>query len=100
VSNPSQTRALKKYRKRLRERGISRFEVLGLDADRELIRSLAKKLAANGTEAAHIRATVRGAISSESSKKGGILMALRRSPLVGAGLNLRRSVSAGRKVDL
>ena len=44
VSNASQKRALKNYRKRLRERGMSRFEVLGLDADRELIRALARRL--------------------------------------------------------
>lgn len=34
------------------------------------------------------------------SKKGGILAALRRSPLVGADLNLARSREFGRKVDL
>jgi hypothetical protein len=32
-------------------------------------------------------------------KKGGILAALRRSPLVGADLNLTRSIEAGRKVE-
>jgi hypothetical protein len=37
-----QKRALKSYRKRLTWRGMARFEVLGLDADRELIRSLAQ----------------------------------------------------------
>jgi len=33
-------------------------------------------------------------------KKGGILAALRRSPLVGADVNLARSHEANRKVDL
>jgi hypothetical protein len=32
-------------------------------------------------------------------KKGGILAALRRSPMVGADLNLTRSIEAGRKVE-
>jgi hypothetical protein len=100
VSNPSQKRALKNYRKRLIERGMSRFEVLGLDADRELIRSLARRLAESGSDAARIRATVRRTISGEPPRKGGILDALRRSPLVGADLDLGRPVTHGRKVDL
>jgi hypothetical protein len=100
VTNMSQKRALKNYRKRLSERGVARFEVLGLDADRELIRSLAKRLAENGSDATRIRATVRRTISDEPPKKGGILAALRRSPLVGADLDVSRSVTRGCKVDL
>ena len=38
--------------------------------------------------------------TGEPPKKGGILAALRRSPLVGADLDLTRSREAGRKVDL
>jgi hypothetical protein len=95
-----QKRALKNYRKRLSERGMARFEVLGLDADRELIRSLARRLAVDGPDSAQIRATVRRTISGEQPKKGGILSALRRSPLVGADLDLRRPVAAARRVDL
>jgi hypothetical protein len=79
---------------------MARFEVLGLNTDRELIRSLAKRLANNGPDSARIRATVRRTISGEPPKKGGILDALRRSPLVGADLNLKRPVAAGRRVDL
>ena len=95
-----QKRALTRYRKRLRQRGMARFEVLGLDADRELIRSLAKRLASNGPDSARIRDTVRLTISGEQSKKGGILNALRRSPLVGADLDLNRPLTPGRRVDL
>ena len=100
MSTPSQKRALKNYRKRLRERGVGRFEVLGLDADRELIRSLARRLAENGSDTARICATVRQTISGEPPKRGGILDALRRSPLVGADLDLGRPVTHGRKFDL
>jgi hypothetical protein len=96
----SQKRALRNYRKRLSRRGMARFEVLGLDADRELIRSLARRLADNGPDSARIRAAVRRTVSGEPPNKGGILNALRRSPLVGADLNLKRPVMAGRKVDL
>src|SRR5271157_3193667 len=100
MSDTSQKRALNNYRKRLKQRGMARFEVLGLDADRELIRSLAKRLAGNGPDSARIRATLRRTVSGEPPRKGGILSALRRSPLVGADLNLKRPVVAGRKMDL
>lgn len=96
----SQKRAIQNYRSRLSKRGLARFEVLGLDGDRDLIRSLARKLADNGPDAARIRATVSQAISGEPPKTGGILAALRRSPLVGADLDLSRPYVEGRKVDL
>ena len=100
MSNTAQKRALRNYRTRLVKRGMARFEVLGLDADRDLIRSLAKRLAEDDPEAAQIRATVRQTIAGEPPKKGGILAALRRSPLIGADLNLARSREPGRKVDV
>lgn len=100
MSNPSQKRAVNNYRKRLRKRGMARFEVLGLGVDRDLIRSLAKRLAQGSPDSARIRAEVRHAISAQPQNKGGILDALRRSPLVGAELSLERPVTAERKLDL
>jgi hypothetical protein len=100
MGDTAQKRALRNYRTRLARRGIARFEVLGLDADRNLIRSLAKRLAEDDPDAARILESVSRAIAGEPSKKGGILAALRRSPLVGADLDLTRSRGAGRKVDL
>ena len=100
MRDTSQIRAIDNYRKRLKQRGMARFEVLGLDADRELIRSLARRLADNGPDSARIRAAVSRAVSGEPPNKGGILGALHRSPLVGADLNLKRPVMAGRKVDV
>jgi hypothetical protein len=96
----SQKRAIKNYRSRLSERGLARFEVLGLDADRDLIRALARRLAAEGPEAKRLRAAVSQTITGEPPKKGGILAALRRSPLVGADLDLTRLRDDGRKVDI
>jgi len=86
----SQKRAIQNYRSRLSERGLARFEVLGLDSDRDLIRSLARRLAEDGPEASRLRASVSQTISGEPPKKGGILAALRRSPMVGADLDLTR----------
>ena len=100
MSITPQKRALKSYRKRLARRGMARFEVLGLDADRDLIRSLARRLADGSPDSVQIRTTVRRTISGEPPKKGGILSALRRSPLVEADLDLRRPVATARRVDL
>ena len=99
MSNAAQRRAIKNYRSRLQKRGVARFEVLGLEADRVLIRSLAKRLAQDDPEANRIRSEIIRAIS-DMPKKGGILAALRRSPLVGAELKIERSIEVGRKVNL
>jgi hypothetical protein len=100
ISDTAQKRALRNYRSRLRKRGIARFEVLGLDADRDLIRSVARRLAEDGPDSARIRAAIGRTISGDPPKRGGILQALRRSPLVGADLEFERSRETSRKVDL
>jgi hypothetical protein len=96
----SQRRGIRNYRSRLGARGLARFGVLGLDADRDLIRALARRLMEEGPEATRLRATVRQSLAGEPPKQGGILAALRRSPLVGADLGLTRPREAGRDVDL
>jgi hypothetical protein len=100
MANTAQKRALRNYRTRLVKRGMARFEVLGLDSDRDLIRFLAKRLAEDDPDALRIRAAISRTIAGEPPEKGGILAALRRSPLVGADLDLARSHEAGRKVDV
>jgi hypothetical protein len=96
----SQRRAIRNYRSRLSKRGLSRFEVLGRDSDRDLIRSLARRLAEDSTEASALRAIVSRSIAGEPAKRGGILAALRRSPLVGADLDLGRPREQGRNVEI
>jgi hypothetical protein len=96
----AQSRAIRNYRTRLVERGLARFEVLGLDADRELIRRLARRLAENTSEAAQLRTAVSKSVADEPPRKGGILAALRRSPLVGADLDLTRNRQEGRAVEI
>ncbi|MDX8455179.1 hypothetical protein RFM98_20700 [Mesorhizobium sp. VK9D] len=100
MSNTAQKRALENYRSRLTERGIARFEIQALDADRDLLRSLARKLTEEGPEAGQLRRTIQKALAGEPPKAGGILAALRRSPLVGADLDLSRLQEEGRKVEL
>ena len=101
MSTTPQKRALNRYRKRLNQRGMARFEVLGLDADRELdpvARKAARRrrlrFGADSRRCPPVR------ISGEHPKKGGILDALRRSPLVGADLDLNRPLTPGRRVEL
>ena len=100
MSNAAQKRAIENYRARLTQRGFKRFEVLALESDRDLIRSLARQLAEEGPEAEQARQTVRALVSGEPSKSSGILSALRRSPLVGADLDLSRPREEGQRVDL
>jgi hypothetical protein len=100
MSNAAQKRAIRNYRSRLAERGIARFEVQALDADRELIRALARRLSDEGPEATQARTMVQKIVSGEPPHQGGILKALRRSPLVGADLDLGRAREEGRRVDL
>ena len=81
-------------------RGTVRFELRASEADRNLIRTLARKLVEEGPDAGRIRRVVQQAIAGEAGEQGGILTALRRSPLVGADLDLARPRGAGRNVRL
>ncbi|MFJ7440334.1 hypothetical protein ACIQW5_22015 [Methylorubrum thiocyanatum] len=89
------------------QHGLARFEVTGLDADRNLICSLARRLAEPGAESAALRKAITAVIDTKPpasdnrpSKRGGILAALRSSPLVGAGLDLTKIRHSGRTIDL
>ena len=64
----SQKRAIQNYRSRLSERGLARFEVLGRDADRDLVRSLARRLA-DGPDASRLRAAVSQTITVSRRRK-------------------------------
>lgn len=100
MKNNAQKRAVQNYRERLGRRGLARFEVVGLKADRELIRQVARKLSENDSEAARLRSELGSSVGGETPRRGGILAALRRSPLVGAELDLKRDTGSGRSVDL
>ena len=65
----SQKRAIQNYRSRLSESGLAGFEVLGRDADRDLIRSLARRLAEDGPDASRLRAAVSQTIAGEPPKR-------------------------------
>ena len=98
--NNAQKRAVKNYRDRLNKRGLARFEVVGRAGDRDLIRSLARRLAEDDEQADRLREAVNETVTGERRREGGILAALRRSPLVGAEIDMKRSHETGRAVDL
>lgn len=96
----AQNRAVRNYRSRLSDQGLARFEVLGRDGDRDLIRALARRLAEDSPEAAQLRTIVSQSVSGNPPKKGGILAALRRSPLMGTDIEVTRPRDEGRHVDI
>jgi hypothetical protein len=98
MSSTAQARAIKNYRKRLSKRGMARFEVLGLESDRELIRTVARRLAENSSESEEIRGLLQQRVSFEARRKGGVLAALRSWPL--GELNLTRPYTEGRRIDV
>lgn len=100
MTDAARKRAIRNYRSRQARRGIARFEVQALDVDRELIRALARRLADDGPEAMRARTMVQQIVSGEPPHQGGILQALRRSPLVDADLDLDRAREEDRRVDL
>lgn len=100
MSKSSQQRAIANYRNRLAEKGLVRFEVTGRDSDRELVRTVARRLAEGGPDSDRLRAAVKQNVSGEPPRKGGILKALLASPLVGSDLDLTRAREEGRTVDI
>lgn len=92
--------AVEAYRQRLAERGMTRFEVVGRAADRALLRMVARCLADDGAKAAQLRLAMSQTIAGPPPKSGGILAALRRSPLVGEDLDTARAVIGERAVAL
>ena len=99
MANAAQQRATRNYRARLEQRGFKRFEVMALETDREILRTLARRLAEDVPEADRTRAAVRALVADGPQGPGRILAALRRSPLVGADLDLSQSHVEGRRID-
>lgn len=91
----AQQRAVGSFRRRQAEAGMMWFEVAALRRDKELIRRVAKRLAEAGPAAEEARAKLQRALDEAQPRRGGIWLALRGSPLVGADLNFGRDQSSG-----
>ena len=87
-------------RRRPSERGLARFEVLGRECDRELVRTLAKRLAQDDPHADRLRTIVSNETSDDPPYKGSIVQVLGSSPLVGANITAERSLDDDREIDL
>src|SRR5687767_3891942 len=95
MSDTTQRGTLRNYRSRLNKRGIARFEVQGLETDRELIRMLARRLAEGRPASIPLRTTVNQLVGAGAPPKGRILTALRRSPLADPEFQISREHLAG-----
>jgi hypothetical protein len=93
-------RAVVKNRRAMRARGMSRYEVRGLERDKALVRALAKRLAADDAAAKALRTALEQATAGEAAGSRSIVDWLRASPLVGVDWYAGRSFEAGRKVVL
>jgi hypothetical protein len=71
MSETIRRRTPRNYQSRPMKRGIARFVVQGLETDRELIKTLARRLAEGGPASIAIRATVSQLIVAGGPPKGG-----------------------------
>jgi hypothetical protein len=79
---------------------MSRYEVRGLKRDKELVRHVARRLAADDAAAKRLRKELTPKTKQADGSRGSILAALRRSPLVGIDLEIERPIEYGREIDL
>lgn len=98
--HPSKETLTRNYRARVAQHCIKRSEVMAPETDRNLIRTLERQLAADGPKAEHVRATAKALIADAPPMPDGILAAPRRSPLVGADIDLSRPRIEGRRIDI
>ena len=64
MSTPeAQRRAVENYRRRMRERGLDRFEVRGLAQDKALLRAVALRLAKGDAAAGKLRIIVQAVVT-------------------------------------
>jgi len=96
----AQYRAVVKNRRAMRARGMSRFEVRGLNRDKPLIRNLAKRLAYDDDAAKKLRCALEQELAPRPKARRSIVEWLRSSPLVGVDWYIERPFDAGRKIDL
>jgi hypothetical protein len=100
LAHTARSKATRSYRTRLAEKGMARFEVIGRSEDRDLLRSLARRLAEEGPAVEAVRWAISTALRPPPARKGGILAALRASPLVGADVPFERDDDLGREAGL
>jgi hypothetical protein len=96
----AQYRAVVKNRRTMSARGLARFEVRGLAKDRELVRSVAKKLASDSEQATALRTLLERETAPAPITGREIVERLRNSPLADVDWYTKRPFDPGRKIDL
>lgn len=99
-SKTAQHRAVENDRRRMKARGMARYEVRGLVADKALLRNLADRLAKGDTQAQTLREEMHRHLTPDSAPPGATWNWLRASPLVDVDWYPEREFVAGRDVDL
>jgi hypothetical protein len=99
VAKSSQRRRVANHRRR-REQNMSRYEVRGLKRDKELVRHVARQLAAGDAAAKRLRKELTEKTREPEASGGSLVAALRRSPLVGIDWEIERPIEYGREIDL
>jgi hypothetical protein len=79
---------------------VSRYEVRGLNRDKELVRRVARQLAADDAAAERLRKELTQKTVGATPPGTSIIAALRRSPLVGTDWEIERPIEYGREIDL
>jgi hypothetical protein len=69
MTNDDPPQAVKDLQGGLSEQGLIRFEVVGLEQDRDLIRLLARRLSVEGDGATSLRLVLNSAISCDCTKR-------------------------------
>jgi hypothetical protein len=98
VAKPSQRRRVANHRRR--EQNMSRYEVRGLKRDKELVRHVARRLAAGDAAANRLRKELTEKTKEPEASGASLVAALRRSPLVGVDWEIERPIEYGREIDL
>lgn len=97
--SPAQAKAVAKYRDRLADKGMARFEVLGRKSDSALVRNFARMIAEESDKGAALREFAEKITTKQEAPRGSFVEALLRSPLVGSGIDLTRSADDFRTVE-
>lgn len=92
----SQKRAVSRFRKRQRKKGMARMEINLPEKDRELLRKTAANLRAGGKIAEQTRAALNSLINPYEGM--GFKTLLESAPL--EGVDLERSAETGRDIEL
>lgn len=90
----AQERALRMHRRRLRERGLKRVELLAGESDASLLRELARILRSDNEKAERVR---RQLAELATEQPAGLKALLSAAPL--DGVRITRSADRGRSVE-